>query len=168
MRQRIEAATQAGPAPVADVPTGVAAALRAAYQPRRARVDVAAARLRTVNARMHRPDEARTRAGELTAALREASGFVARALGRLGPDAQPWGAELVRLAELGVWLRRTTMDDLGVGVPAAVRVGSRAASGPHVAGLEADPPDLVAATLHQPWIGVSLRDVVDGGDPEAA
>lgn len=72
-----------------------------------------------------------------------------------------WSAQLVRLSEISEWLSETVRDGLELDVPTTVQVGSRAANGPHIPGMEADPADLVAATLHRPWIGVPLMDIVD-------
>ncbi|HET7311170.1 MAG TPA: hypothetical protein VFJ17_07580 [Mycobacteriales bacterium] len=156
---------------------------RSHYLAARRRVDDAYRRMSALEARPHRPADARLAAAELTRALRAATAAAARALqvpdsmsgaaprpgrrartatGGAAPASGFWAAELVRLTEIGVWLRRASLDDLGVHVPASVRVGSRAANGPHIAGLVADPDDLVAATLHEPWIGVDLLEVVDG------
>ena len=155
---------------------------RTDYLAVRRRVDDAYGRMLALQARPHRPAEARVAAAELTRALRAATSAAARALQMLDSKSGPgprrawragaatrsavpasrfWAAELVRLAEIGVWLRRASLDDLGVHLPTCVRVGSRAATGPHIAGLVAEPDDLVAATLHQPWIGVDLLEVVD-------
>lgn len=81
----------------------------------------------------------------------------------LPPARGAWAAELVRLRQIGVWLRRITLDDLGTHVPTTVRVASRAATGPHIAGLEFEPADRTAG-LHEPRIGVDLQAVVDGAD----
>jgi hypothetical protein len=139
------------------------------YHAARARVADAHRRMREVEAGPHTPGDARTASHELNAALREAKAMVTRTLQqpgldttrRVSPDVAAWSAELVRLSELDVWLRRTTLDDLGVHVPTTVRVGCRAANGPHIAGMVADPDDLVAATLHDPRIGIDLQSVVD-------
>lgn len=153
------------------------------YVAKRRRVDDAHGRMLALEASPHRPADARVAAAELTRALRAATVAAARALQVLDAMREPaprrasrarkavrsaapasrfWTAELVRLAEIGVWLRRASLDELGVHLPTAVCVGSRAATGPHIAGMVAEPDDLVAATLHEPWIGVDLREVVDG------
>lgn len=157
------------------------AGLTVRYDGERARVVAAHRRMRDLVGAVHAPADARAAAVELTAALRDATSTAARAVRLADPGptsrgrlrhcrkavgvfpaaARPWTAELVRLADLDGWLRRTTLDELGVHVPAAVRVGSRAASGPHIAGLVAEPDDLVAATLHEPRIGVDLWAVID-------
>lgn len=154
------------------------------YRTERRRVDDAYRRTLGDTCVPRCPAEARTAAEELSRALRAATATVSRALqaaaatpagsarrrGRrrkatrtVPPAVRFWSNELVRLAEIDVWLRRETLDEIGVHVPGAVRVGSRAANGPHIAGLVADPDDLVAATLHQPWIGVDLQGTVDAG-----
>lgn len=159
------------------------AALAATYHREYRRVDDAYRRMLILTSTRHRPADARAAADELTRALRAATTTASRALQMLDtptgrssrrarrhrkatrtspPATRFWATEMVRLAGISVWLRRETLDDLGVHLPAAVRVGSRAASGPHVAGLVAEPDDLVAATLHQPWIGVDVRATVDG------
>jgi len=158
------------------------AGLSTAFVAERARVDAAHTRMRALATAPHAPAEARVAAQELTEALRQATATVARALRLFEPvlparhwlprrrlatrsvsaDMASWSAELVRLTHIGVWLRRATLDDLGVHVPTAVRVGSRAANGPHIAGMVADPDDLVADTMHEPRIGVDLQAIVDG------
>lgn len=154
--------------------------LSSRYRAERRRVDDARLQMLTITFAPHRPAEARVAAAQLTRALRAATATASRALQVVAATPSPrrprrrrkatrteppatlfWATELVRLAEISVWLRRETLDDLGVHVPTAVRVGSRAATGPHIAGLVADPDDLVAATLHEPWIGVDLRATVD-------
>lgn len=153
------------------------------YRTERRRVDDAYRRTLGDTCVPRCPAEARTAAEELSRALRAATATVSRALQAVAPPAGSarrrgrrrkatrtvppavrfWSNELVRLAEIDVWLRRETLDEIGVHVPGAVRVGSRAATGPHIAGLVADPDDLVAARLHQPWIGVDLQGIVDAG-----
>lgn len=152
------------------------ASVTAAYRRRRDRVDAAHVRLSAVSDRPHVPAAARAAAQELTAALDDATAFAVAALRHAerttGPrsrrtrdvphtEVRRWTAELVRLAAIEQWLRRVTLDDPGVRFASTVRVGSRAANGPHVAGLEAEPRDLVDATLHAPRIGVDLRALVD-------
>lgn len=163
------------------MPDDVAVTL--AYRLHRERVDAAHDRMRLIVARPHPPAAARAAAQELSIAVDAAKAVVIAALraaepagvaadqGRKvpRPDVRRWIAELVRLAAIDQWLRRVTLDDPGVRFATTVRVGSRAANGPHVAGLEAEPRDLVAATLHAPRIGVDLRALVDGdcGSAEA-
>ncbi|HVA59027.1 MAG TPA: hypothetical protein VNG13_00635 [Mycobacteriales bacterium] len=150
------------------------------YAAHQARVNETERRMRAITGRPHTPAEARVAAHDLTLALREATAAVAAALQATEPGPAPphhrprhatravpaeirtWSAELFRLTDIGVWLRRTTLDDLGVHLPATVRIGSRAASGPHNPGLDFEPADLVAATLHQPRIGVDLPAAIDG------
>jgi hypothetical protein len=145
-----------------------------------ARVEEAERRMRTIAARRHTPAEARDAARELSLTLGTATAAVVRALRVVAPAPTPprrWQrhanhpvtaamqrstAALGRLTGIGVWLRRTTLDDLGVHLPTTVRIGSRAASGPHIAGIDYEPADPAAATLHQPLIGVDLPAVVDG------
>jgi hypothetical protein len=152
----------------------------------RAGVDRAQRRMQTITGGPHAPADTRQAAAELTAALREAT----TAATRLARQSQPptssprgrwrhlhasraaapavarWSTELVRLAEIAVWLRRTTLDELGVHLPSTVRVGTYAANGPHIAGLGFSTGDL--AELHEPRIGVDLPaviDAVEGQDP---
>jgi hypothetical protein len=80
----------------------------------------------------------------------------------VSPDVDRWSVELVRLSEIQVWLRRTTLDDLGVHIPTVVRVASRAASGPHIAGMVMGADEPVESSLRDGRIGVALLDVVDG------
>lgn len=166
---------------------GVLSALEQDYAAHRLKVDDTARTMRAIVDRMNRPAEERAAAQQLTLALRDATAAVVRALhviddtlpaprprrhvSRAPVEAtRPWSTELLRLTDIEVWLRRTTMDHLGVHIPTTVRVGSRAASGPHIAGLEFEPDDLVAATLHEPRIGVDLVAVVDavGAPPPPA
>lgn len=153
------------------------------YTEQRDRVDAAYRRMREVEFAAHPPAQARQAAEELVAALAAAAGTVAhrlepttqaetvpiwRRLGRrkavrtVPRSVQAWLTEFVRLAEIGVWLRRVTADEPGVLIPTVVRVGSRAATGPHVAGLVAEPQSLIDATLHEPRIGRDLQAIVDG------
>lgn len=160
------------------------------YDAEKRRVDEARRRMLRLTAAPHRAAEVRAAADELTRALRGATALANRALQEAGTTAAApsrlsglcrrhrkatrtvppaigfWTAELLRLADVQVWLRRETLDDLGVHLPAAVRVGSRAANGPRIAGLVAEPDDLVAATLHQPCIGVDLQATVDAAVDE--
>jgi hypothetical protein len=75
------------------------------------------------------------------------------------PDVAAWSAELMRLTQIGVWLRRTTLDDPGVHVPATVLVANYAATGPHIPGLEFEAEDDVRS--REPRIGVDLQRIVD-------
>lgn len=131
------------------------------------RVDTAYQQMQTLVSTRHSPAEARRAAAELSVALRDATAAAVQVLrlAQLPPPASPgrrrWrptspadpaavralSTELVRLSEVAGWLRRTTLDDPGVRLPAAVRVVSRAASGPHMAGLDFEPPD-PAGQLH--------------------
>jgi len=166
---------------------GVLSALDQDYTAHRVKVDDTAGAMRAIVERMHRPAEERAAAQQLTLVLRDATAAVVRALhvievtlpaprprrhvSRAPVEAtRPWSTELLRLTDIEVWLRRTTMDDLGVQIPTTVRVGSRAATGPHTAGLQFEPDDLVAATLHDPRIGVDLTAVIDaaGAPPPPA
>ncbi len=167
----------------------VLAALDVGYAADRARVEASYRRMRDVTAAPHTPADARQAANELTVALRQATATVTRALRIAEPTTapslrhparrrrratraipagvQPWSAELVRLTDIGMWLIRTTLDDPGVHVAHTVRVGSRAANGPHIAGMVFEPDDLVAATLHEPRIGVDLQAIIDGCLPRS-
>lgn len=125
-------------------------------------------------------------ATDLAAALRQATATVARALRITEPPpppstwhrrwrrpratrcARPWSVELVRLTDIGVWLRRSTLEDPGVRVPTTVRVGSRAANGPHIAGMVFEPDDLVAPTLREPRIGVDLQAIIERAGTRSA
>lgn len=169
--------------PTTGVTSGTLEQLQTSYAAARRRVDAAHHRMRATMARPHSPLDARQAGRDLTVALREASTLANRALQlslatapsaprrgllrrkatrSLPASVQVWSTELARLAQVGVWLRTVTAEDPGVLVPTAVRVGSRAANGPHIAGMVAEPKSLVAATLHKPRIGVDLRRVVDG------
>jgi hypothetical protein len=163
---------------------GVLSALEQDYARHRVAVDEAARTMRAIADRMNRPAGERAAAQQLTLVLRDATAAVVLALrviddtlpatrprrhvSRAPVEAtRPRSTELLRLTDIEVWLRRTTMD-LGVQIPTTVRVGSRAASGPHIAGVEFEPGDLVAATLPEPRIGVDLAAVVDAvGSPPA-
>jgi hypothetical protein len=162
--------------------TSATAAHEQSYRACRAGVDRARRRMQTITGGPHAPADTRQAAAELTAALREAT----TAATRLARQSQPptssprgwwrhrhasraaapavarWSTELVRLAEIAVWLRRTTLDELGVHLPTTVRVGTYAANGPHIAGLGFSAGDL--AELHEPRIGVDLPAIVDGVD----
>ncbi len=149
------------------------------YETLRARVDAAHSQMRDLVAISHVPAQARAAATELTAALRAATDLASRNLQaaalavqpprhRLGrrkadrsvpPAVRPWSAELVRLAEIGVWLRRTTLDDPGVHLPMTVRVANYAAKGPHIAGL--DFGNQAAESAGEPRIGIDLAATLD-------
>lgn len=120
---------------------------------RRADVNQAYRRMQAVVARRHTPAEARAAADELAEALRGATAAAAAAAGGR------WSRERAQLAEIQVWLRRTTLDDLGVQLPTTVRVGSYAATGPQIAGMTAGAAEL--ADLPVPRIGLDLRSAVD-------
>jgi hypothetical protein len=166
--------------------TSATAAHEQSYRACRAGVDRARRRMQTITGGPHAPADTRHAAAELTTALRAAT----TAATRLARQSQPptssprgwwrhrhasraaapavarWSTELVRLAEIAVWLRRTTLDELGVHLPTTVRVGTYAANGPHIAGLGFSTGDL--AELHEPRIGVDLPaviDAVEGQDP---
>lgn len=169
-------------------PVVVSEELAAAYDPQRTRVDAAYRRMRGVVAAERAPVVVSAAAADLSSALHAATATVTGMLQALeadpprcsrrrphrkgtrsvSPDVAAWSAELLRLTEISGWLRRTTLADLGLRIPTVVRVGSRAASGPHIAGMAADPDDLVAAVLHEPWIGVDLREIVAGDASPAA
>lgn len=155
------------------------------YAVLRARVDAAHQWTRTVVAGRHAPAEARAAAAELTAALGEATAVVSRALAgvRTAPPRRlrmgrrtavrtvstataQWSAELVRLSAIAVWLRRTTLDDLGVHIPTTVHVDNYAATGPHIAGMGfgAD----AVPTPGGPRIGVDLPSIIDDARQPAA
>ncbi len=167
----------------------VPAAVEAAYRPQRARVDSAYQRVHAAAVAPHPPAQARDAARDLAVALREATATATRALEAVGattahrprhqlrrgradrtvPAAvHHWSVELVRLAEIDIWLRRTTLDDLGVHVPVAVQIANYAASGPHVAGL-----GFAGAAVAQS-IGIDLTATIDAvsqaatSDPVAA
>lgn len=154
------------------------------HEAARARVDEAHHRMLVIAAVPHPPLQARGAARELTTALSVATDIVVRALhaaalgtptsspGRLRrrradrsvPAAvRPWSAELVRLAEIGVWLRRTTLDDTGVSLPMTVRVADYAAKGPHIAGL--DFGNQAAPRPGGPRIGIDLAAAIDAASP---
>ena len=150
------------------------------YDAARARVDKAYQRMREIEAAQHAAADARTTSYELFAALRQATAMAASALRLLDArtpaprrglhrhpkatrsvpaDVAAWSAELVRLTQIGVWLRRTTLDDPGVHVPATVRVANYAATGPHTPGLEFEAE--VDARSREARIGVDLQMIVD-------
>jgi len=153
---------------------------KSTYEHRRARVDTAHRRMQEITSARHAPIDARQAAIELDAALREATHAAASALrsaepidshsrSRLrrrkatrtvAPLVRLWSIELLRLSEIAVWLRRTTLDDPGVHLPATVRVADYAAIGPHIAGVGFDHDAAVSYRL--PRIGVALEQVVDG------
>ena len=154
------------------------------YAAARHRVDVAHLRMRGIAGTPHAPAQAREAAGELTAALDAATEIANRALraaaactkpapsrrrhaDRSVPVAvRPWSAELVRLAEIGVWLRRTTLDDIGVRLPMTVRVPDYAATGPHIAGM--DFGNQPAASPGGPHIGIDFAAAIDTVAPSPA
>lgn len=155
------------------------------YAVYRARVDAAHQRMRTVVTGRHTPAEARATAAELTFALREATAATTRALTDVAtpaprrarirhrkavrtvpPATARWSAELVRLSEIAVWLRRTTLDDPGVHIPTTVRVDNYAATGPHIAGMGFR-ADAVRAPDESP-IGVDLPSIIDADQRPAA
>jgi hypothetical protein len=158
------------------------AAQERTYEAYRARVDGARRRMQTILGGPPAPADVRQAAAELSIALHDATTAVAQLLRQSQtPPAPPsvrwrrrhasrastpfvarWSAELVRLSDMAVWLRRTTLDDLGVHLPTTVRVGNYAANGPRIAGLGFGTGDL--AELHLPRIGVDLPAVVDGVD----
>lgn len=151
------------------------------YDAAAGRVDNAYRRMRRLDSARHSPADARAAAVELVAALHAATATVTSALRLLDarapnprhrlrrvpratrsvpPDVAAWSAELVRLTRIGVWLRRATLDDPGVHVPATVRVADYAATGPRVPGLGFDIGG--ADHLADPQIGVDLHAIVDG------
>ena len=126
------------------------AALASLYEQRRLRVDRAYRKMQATAGSGHPPAETRRCAADLASALGDAVATASEALGLLrqpvapprrwrrrkavrtvSPDVHRWSVELVRLSEMQVWLRRTTLDELGVHIPTVVRFASRAASGPH-------------------------------------
>ena len=150
------------------------------YRDTRARVDDAYRRMREIEAAAHVAGVARSTSYELTSTLRDASAMVISALRMLDArpplprhrlhgrpkatrsvpsDVQSWSAELLRLTQIDVWLRRTTLDDPGVHVPTTVRVANYAATGPHIPGLEFEPE--VDERSREPRIGVDLQTIVD-------
>jgi hypothetical protein len=156
--------------------------LATSYATERRRVDRAYRRMRDISTTPHSPAPAREAARELSLALRDATRVATRA--RLAaacttaqpfppgharhpkadrsvpPAVRPWSAELRRLTDIRVWLRRTTLDDKGVRLPNAVRVANYAAKGPHIAGL--DFGNQAASRPGGPLIGINLRETVDG------
>jgi len=144
-------------------------------------VDACYRQMCTIMARGHAPAEARQAATRLAAALRDATATATKALRLLEPTAprqgrprrhrrgpcdvpplvRAWSAELVRLSRIGVWLRRETLDDLGVHVPTVVRVNSLAAIGPRIAGMGAEPAAPGGRGSEEAWIGVDLAAVID-------
>lgn len=154
--------------------------LAGGYEAARHRVDVAYRRMRDIATTPHAPAQAREAARELTAALGAATDIANRALhaaahtkpasarrrhaDRSVPAAvRPWSAELVRLAEIGVWLRRTTLDDTGVHLPMTVRVPNYAAKGPDIAGMGFG--NQAAASPGGPHIGIDFAATIDAAAP---
>lgn len=167
-----------------DKPRLALAELARGYDAERSRVDAAHQRMRAITAVPHPPAQAREAARELTTALRAATATVSRTvqaatltippaprhqLGRrkadrsVPPAVRPWSAELVRLAEISVWLRRVTLDDPGVHLPRTVRVANYAAKGPHIAGL--DFGNQAADRPGGPRIGIDFAAVIDATTP---
>lgn len=151
------------------------------YDATRAWVEEAHRRMRALDSARHAPADARAAADELAGALRMATLTVMSALHLLDSsapvprhgqhrrlkatrsvpsDVAAWEAELVRLTQIGVWLRRTTLDDPGIHVPATVRVADYAAIGPHIPGLGCATDK--AVHVHDRRIGVDLQAVIDG------
>ena len=111
---------------------------KSVYDARRARVDKAHLRMQEISSRQHPPADARQAAAELDEALRDATVVAAEALRSaepiesgprkglrrrkatraMAPLVRLWSIELLRLSEIAVWLRRTTLDDPGVHLPA--------------------------------------------------
>jgi hypothetical protein len=153
---------------------------KSAYDARRARVEEAHLRMQEISSGGRVPADARQAAAELDEALRDATVAAALALRSAEPiESRPraglrrpkatramapvvrlWSIELLRLSEIAVWLRRTTLDDPGVQLPATVRVADYAALGPHIAGVGFDNDP--AVSHRAPRIGVALEDVIDG------
>lgn len=152
------------------------------YAAERTFVDTSFVRMRAVTAGRHTPADARRAANDLAAALRTATATATEALRLTAPAAhrprrrlrrhrrasldvpaplRAWSAELVRLTRIAVWLRRETLDDLGVHVPTVVRVGSLAAIGPHIPGMGAEPAARAGGPAEEPRIGLDLAAVVD-------
>ena len=151
------------------------------YDATQARVEAAYRRMREIEADRHAPADARTASDELAATLREATATASlalrlldarapaphqrlhrhpKALRSVPPDVAAWSAELMRLTQIGVWLRRTTLDDHGVHVPTTVRVANYAATGPHIPGV--DFGNQATVDRHDPQIGIDLPAAVDG------
>lgn len=164
------------------VPRPLITEIATGYGATQARVEAAYQRMREIEATRHAPTDARTASDELAAALREATATTSLALRLLDarapaphhrmhhhpkairsvpPDVAAWSAELVRLTQIGVWLRRTTLDDPGVHVPTTVRVANYDATGPHIPGV--DFGNQAAADRPGPRIGIDLSATVDGG-----
>lgn len=153
------------------------------FESLRAEVDSAHSRIRALIAGPHTPAQARAADQELTTALRAATDLANHSLQalaltlpqprrRLGhrkadrcvPAAvRSWSAELVRLADIGVWLRRTTLDEPGVHLPMTVRVANYAAKGPHIAGL--DFGNQPAESAGGARIGIDLAAAIDATGP---
>lgn len=149
------------------------------YDATRARVDDAYHRMRDLESARHLPADARAAARELTAALREAMDTVTRALlsepsasaprrrwrrrqatRSVSPDVAAWSAELVRLTRISAWLRRTTLDDLGVHVPMTPCIDDYTATGPDIPGLRVATD--VAGDCDGARIGLDLGATLDG------
>jgi hypothetical protein len=157
------------------------ATLHSLYGQRRLRVASAYQKMQAIAVGIHQPAEARQCAADLASAIGDATATASQALGMLRQpvasrrrwrrhkavrtvpsDVRRWSVELLRLTEIDEWLRRTTLDDLGVHLPTVVRVASRAASGPHIAGMVMGADEPVESILRDGRIGIALLDVVDG------
>lgn len=173
---------------VDDGTTATLADVTIRYTGERARVDTAYQRMLAITAVRHTPADARQAAADLAAAIRTATTTATEALRLVAPVAPlpprrrlrrhrrasrgastpvgAWSVELVRLSQIAVWLRRETLDDLGVHIPTVVRVSSLAALGPRIPGMGAEPAGPVgAATVDEPRIGVDLAAIIDRIEP---
>ena len=99
----------------------------------------------------HDPAVTRRCSRELASALREATATASQAIAMLrvptaasgrwrrhkvtrtvSPEIRRWSVELVRLSQIAVWLRRTTLDELGVHLAAVTPSPTWMAAPPHV------------------------------------
>jgi hypothetical protein len=123
----------------------------AVYQQRLLQVEHAYQNMLAAVASGNDPAVTRRCSGELASALREAATTASRALALLrvpaaaptgrrrhkatrtvSPEIRRWSVELVRLSRIAVWLRRTTLDELGVHLAAVTSSPKWMAATPHV------------------------------------
>lgn len=111
--------------------------------------------LRAVHARLSemRIQHARVKAAGLLA-LEGARAAAAVAPTRA--DRQEWLGAAARVTSLRQAHLMQERDELGALLPNAVRIGTRAASGPHQAGMHGDPDDLARERLSEPRYGVDV------------
>jgi len=165
---------------------GARAALRTLaddYESARTRVHAAYGKMRTALQPSYGPVDTRAAATELAEALRDATTAAVEYLRRLqeeeprqrrgrrrrkatravSADVAAWSAELLRLTQISVWLRRATLDQPGVHIPTTVEFGDHAATGRDAVPVVADSDRLTPSGSSGRLIGnVDLRAIVDG------